>query len=413
MAKSRFPVPPPIKQAAPTRVGASGFLPSKPGTVLGRIPKEAVAGTRELTAVEREVVQRTGFTPGVGDHAAQVKVDTALAQQAEQLAEEAADFYGLTPLDPAAPPLEPPVPQPIETLPEHERARAEQIFREMDELQDNLNAARHQRIARKLPPRVMAKPGAQQAIEVALRAEEEANAKFAQQAPQTATPPPPFRTKAAPAAPDYPKMPFSTTAAGQNEDVAPSAPEAEVAAGATAGGDLPLTPTLCPRCGHDVREPVVAPSLEDKVAYLKALLEGTRFTKQFSLLGGRLRITFRGLTPLEVDAALREADKDMAAGETNNILQYARHAEGYKLAAGIAHLVRSQNEFAMPALGDIAEEPDEPTSTIRRMYDYFNNDVFTTDSLRRIVGAKWAEFNNLLKHLDEKVDDPDFFGLSG
>lgn len=396
--------------------GLKGTVPAVPGTVIGRVPRGAVVGADGLTEAERELVEKAGWRPGEPlPDLRGTKIGKKLQAQVEEVRQEADDYYNMSPIDPSTPPLEPPEPVDIESLPPDEREKAIQTFREMDELQDRMNAmrkAKQQRAAQQAPAAVMSKPGAAQAIAVAQAAAareqedddsyveivDDLEAERPQEAPHCQFGP--FKLKEPVASPTQ-ETPAPTPApepenSSQNQNLA--------------GGNLAGTTTHCPRCRFDLNKEPVQPTQEDIVAYLAMLCEGTRFRKRVRLFGGRITVTFRSLLPKEVDIAIQQVDEDISEGKTEqNALAYVREAEAYKLAAGIEAVYRKHKSISLPELSQL-DDSDPDHTPIRQLREYLDNEIFTSDSLRRVVGAEWVHFNELLQHLDAKATDPNFFG---
>lgn len=404
--KKRFPVPPAIEPKK-----SSGLLPPTPGTVLGHVPRAEVTGS-ELTAAELEIVKQSAWTPGeplpVHEPAAH-----AMAPAVAEVLQDAKDFQGMSPIDPSTPPLEPPEPVDIASMPPKEREEAEKVFSEMDNLQDRMNAARKTRMEKQPPAHVMRNPGAAQAFAVAEKAQRDSEdaevAVTAAKQDEVATEEPPHREMQGPfkLKPEEGAVEPKPAPETKPEVSSPEQDEEQP----EVGGDLTGTTTYCPRCNFDLNTDPSEPTTVEVAGFLKAVLDGGRFYKQIKLFAGRIVIVFRTLSPKEVDAALIEADKELAAGNISHIMQYARVAEGYKLAAGIESVTRSNDTTTFPELNKIEQAGDD--SPIKEMYDYFNNDVFTTESLRRAIGHQWARFNNLVQHMEAKADDPDFFESGG
>jgi hypothetical protein len=399
---SKFPVP---DGAAYTIHGA---LPAPPGCVVGRVGAEpAPKSPDQLTEAERALLEKAGWRPGdpIPDFKG-TQLSERLSQQVEAIRKSASDdVQALSPIDPSAPPLDPPPPTPIEELPPDEQARAMQMFAEMDELQDRITRARINRARRdstdKANP-VMTKPGAAAAITQAQAAAQQQDTAdpgvtlvddvTTGAAPTHAPPQPVFRLKTDPP----PKPEVQPEPAQQPAPPTPAQP-------------APDGLTRCPRCNHELAGELVVPTEQEVAEYMAALLGSGRFRKRVSLFGGRVVLILRGLRPKEADAAIQQADIDMANGRIHHVLQYCRVVEGYKMACGIEQLcMKGQKPITFPELSQIADD-DEDKSPLMQVYDYLNNDVFTTESLRRAAAGAWQQFQQLLQYMETKAQDPDFF----
>jgi len=389
--RGRFPVP-------TANEGHQG-LPMRPGTVIGRVPLDAVRGTEELTETEHVLVREAMAAP-VDAAPSSVKITDDLQDQVATVVAKAADHSHLNPIDPSTPAIDPPEPVDVDTLPPAERAEALRVFQEMDELQDSMTAkrqaAKHKRMAAKRA--MMAKPGAAAAVAVATAAAEAER--------ERDVPAPPAAADAPPA------PPFKLKEKGPDPvDEEPEAPQTDgFDAGPIegAGGDLAGTTVNCPRCNHDLNGELVTPTNEDVAAYLAAIMGEARFRKEINLFGGRVKVVFRGLLPREVDMALQLADQEMANGKIQHIMQYVRIAETYKMAMGVESVTRAgQGPVTLPEVDAI--DVDEGESPILALKEYIDNDICTTDSLRRAISSQWVQFNQVLQYMEAKAEDPDFF----
>lgn len=61
---------------------------------------------------------------------------------------------------------------------------------------------------------------------------------------------------------------------------------------------------MCPRCKWDTRKMSVPIGEDDKKEYLRNLLGGVCFTKEFSFFGGQFQVTFTDLTSVESDKVI-------------------------------------------------------------------------------------------------------------
>lgn len=385
MPKKKFPVPPPVQ----AKQKDHGMLPPKPGTVLGRIPKEAVEGKADITDVERKIAEGAGWRPGEAEAVRREEIlRPEVAQMVEQVRIEADDWQDLSPIDPDTPPIEPPVPVDITEMSGLARKKAEQEFEEMFTLQDQINARRKERLQRKAPP-LMQKPGAAQALAVAEKAEQEWQDSVMQDEPEDQ---------------GMPQMEIKQKAPEPE-------PEISSADQNRAGADITDALITCPRCKFDLKQDPVIPTAADTARYLAAVLEGKRFYKHVNLFGGKIQLVFRSLLPKETDAAIDAADKDHEKEPFINVLAYARRVEAYKLAAGIESITRNEKIVRYPEL--ISTKAEDGSMPVVDMFEYFNNEVFTTEALRTVVSKQWLQFKELQAFLDSRAEDPDFFGSAG
>lgn len=144
---------------------------------------------------------------------------------------------------------------------------------------------------------------------------------------------------------------------------------------------------------------------EDKTAFIDAIVSNTRFTKEYSLFGGRLKFTVRSLTSDEVNAIATWTAK-IGTKDTAGLV--AGKYRKYLLAAQVSML----NGVEMPPL----EEPlyehvgsdgktVEPPGWIKRC-DYWDNVGF--GQFQAILGC-CGEFDALYSILCSKAEDSNFW----
>jgi len=383
MERKKFPVPP------AANVNIPNMLPVNPGKIIGRIPAASInTAASEISEVELQYLQNAMRYDGGG---ATESIPEELQLQISQLAEKAADISGLSPIDPSTPPLEMPTPVDINDLPPDERIRAEQMFREMDELNERITIKRLERQNTKMNDPVLRKPGAAAAMAAVAAAE---TARISEE--NTAQKAMPFKLRDEPAEKEYTEIPPST----KPEYVENTEDQSQ------------HTDIYCPRCNHDINGELVVPTDDDIVAYLAMLMGNDCFRKRVSLFGNRIGVVFRSLSPREEDAAVAQVDKEVSEGKIHHPLHYVRAIEEYKMAIGIESLSRTGGVTTrMPQFDRIEAIGDKPP--VVQLRDYLRNDVLTTESLRRVVGTQWSRFNQLLQYLEANAENPDFFGNVG
>lgn len=144
---------------------------------------------------------------------------------------------------------------------------------------------------------------------------------------------------------------------------------------------------------------------EDKSAFIDAVVSNTRFTKEYSLFGGRLKFTVRSLTSDEVNALATWTAK---IGTSDSAGLVAGKYRKYLLAAHVSML----NGVEMPPL----EEPlyehvgsdgktVEPPGWIKRC-DYW--DKFGFGQFQAILGCV-GEFDARYSILCSKAEDQNFW----
>jgi hypothetical protein len=354
--RRRTAAPPPA--AAPGPAGSP--FEEVPG--LGRLPLQPGTAVR-LTDFERQSLKKLGWKEGD-------PVPGNLAEAIEAGRRSAADTAGMTPVDPATPPLE------------YREVKIEDLD---PQSQRRLSAAMQDMLAREAARRAApsipdAAPGVQEALNLA-------SAPPPQPAPSPAPPPPPPPVE--------------------------SSPAAEPAAGPGV-----LSPTgaagfvNCPHCGWDLERPdTIEPAPEDIYGYLTMVLggAGVRFTKTLRLFGGRVAVTFRALTVGEANLALHQVACDLRANRIIGDGEYLRALQDYRMVMTIERLqVEGKGAIEIPAATDTpADAPFE--TALPTLHKWLIADVLPSETLRRAVGMEFYRFQGLVEKCEARAADPNFW----
>lgn len=77
----------------------------------------------------------------------------------------------------------------------------------------------------------------------------------------------------------------------------------------------PKVEAVCPHCLRDAASSVNMPSDDDKRAWLRSILGGTSFVKQYSIFGGQGQLSFRSLTVSDRDDIAKQLQSELQSGE--------------------------------------------------------------------------------------------------
>jgi len=357
---------PRLPHAAPP--GSRSRLPANAGTVLGKVPRDRITGEL-LSPLERRVLDEAGWK--AGDPLPDL-TDTQLARrvtaEAQQIASAAAtNAEGLTPVPPDTPPVVPPEARDISELSPEERQAVYKTMAELSEVRERLTAAKSKQATTPDSAINMDIPGMAQAAATVAQAE-------------------------------------SATIPVVDDLNTPPAP----AINAT-----PPSPTTCPRCGLHLHEPnTMQPTHDDVLTYVQAILGGQRFVKRFQLFGGHVSVVFRGLTVQEEAAIKAQLRRDVDSGTLNATSADVRirRAE-YRMALGIAEFTRrDQDQTLITEANDYHwTQTDACPSVVVAMWNDINNQLFRMATVRRAVAFCWSQFWEILKHMEVKANDPDFY----
>ena len=353
-------LPPP---AAPARQAP----PMNPGTVIGAVPRDQFKpGEDGLTDLEREALAQTDWDPAKDPIPNMQGTEFAkkLAAGAEQVAAAAMPQKGELPdVDPTTPPLELPEERDIAELSPEERADVEQGLAELQELQHRMDQAR---ITPETPVEGvdMTIPGMQQAYQAAQGG-----------------------------------IPVIDDLSGAEK----------------LSAERPQEPTdgqlASPETVED--EPAAVPAHADLLVYVQTVLGGQRFTKRYELLGGALNIVFRSLTITEDEHINAVVQDEVMRGKHLSKAEAQRRRAEYRLAASL-QVVEMSNPINIPQPAEYQYEATEdcqsPIIAMRR--DIFDK-LLVTDTARRMVAWSYNDFTELLRTLEKKASDPNFWQAIG
>lgn len=204
----------------------------------------------------------------------------------------------------------------------------------------------------------------------------------------------------------------------------PAPPESDAGAAAPAAH--------CPQCGWDLKRPTdPEPEYAEKMAYLATVVlgDGRPYTREFDLLGGRLRLTFRTLTTRETDAIYRQAAKDHRDGLINDaevfeqIQRYRMYLSLRKARGDAAGTDRPGLDADLPDGLDPASAPNADAhwapaggaaeDLLRRVEDLVLRAVLNNESLTRLAYQACARFNREVARLEGAAANPDFWKATG
>lgn len=195
---------------------------------------------------------------------------------------------------------------------------------------------------------------------------------------------------------------------------APSQPEPQAAAtevGPSAGG-IPEIHN-CPRCMWDLKQPyTVEPTEADKQLFMAAVLGAQRFTKTIAVMGGNLQITYRSLLSTETDLVFRQLAHDMRQNRLVDDTSYFMLLQTYRLLMSVARIQDGIGRVLveMPPAGELEIEDLEGEPTIlRKLNDWFNENVAPMESTRRIIVQHQHAFQRLVEALEVMTSEADFW----
>jgi hypothetical protein len=148
----------------------------------------------------------------------------------------------------------------------------------------------------------------------------------------------------------------------------------------------------------------------DKQAYVAAVLGGQRFTKEYGLLGGKLRATFRGLTARESAIVIRQLYNDSRAERIRTQAEFYRNARQYRLALGLARLYREGNPQELPEAEqyDLDWGFDSPDTGLIELWEHIMEKYIVHESLLHILLVAHERFDRFGTKIEAAASKADF-----
>lgn len=177
-------------------------------------------------------------------------------------------------------------------------------------------------------------------------------------------------------------------------------------------------PKNCPHCGWDQdRIELIEATDEDKLKWLISQEGATRFTKDYSILNGRVTLTFRSLTAKESDIAWRQVavdgGKDLRSKGPETEDNYWRNLMTYRMVMSLERkLSATSGPQLNPALDEWQIDPDDypaPNTKVYAMLPAVTEVMFPTETLRRQIGNAFHKFQLLVEHLEAHADTDSFW----
>lgn len=192
-------------------------------------------------------------------------------------------------------------------------------------------------------------------------------------------------------------------------------PEEEPAPVEEFPGGTDMRPTHCQHCGWPLdKDDPIEITEENRLAHEAAFLSGDRYVQELSLLHGKFKIVFRGLTVEECDLAYRQTVLDVQKGAASKNTQNEPDLWGtlmsYRLAMSLASIETPlQGKIIIDPIGDMElEEPLYPNTKLIEYHGLVMKRVLPTESLRKVVGDAFHKWSGLVEKLDAQVGSDSF-----
>ena len=419
----------PPQAAAPPQGQSPLQQPFPPGKIIGKLPKDKVAGSN-LTPTERKLLEQAGGN--VDDPVAlhDTPLSEALAEQVASLRRKADQVEG-TPVPADTPPLKIPEPVDINQLPpEKQRETLAAVKAAMD-----YQAAERDSYA---PEEIAQIPGMNEAYRAAAGHPDDVQIVDDMSQPpaqQTAVAPEPAPatvafdpTRAAPTDTTS-QQPYQqpgraeSSTDGNNVGSAgpdkafdpveppaqppPSPPKQPSGGGDAGGGKRHLA--HCPQCNYNLSKDPLEITPHQKLSFMAVVLGEGRFRQEYPMFGGKMHLTLRGLLPSELDLAQHQLAHDTQTKRVLTPVEYNYMFENYKLAMAMERLDRNGQVLTFRPVAELTYDATKFVTPLPQLTAWLNDNVYKTDNVRRTIGQHWLTFGKIQDKLEARADDPDFW----
>ncbi len=148
---------------------------------------------------------------------------------------------------------------------------------------------------------------------------------------------------------------------------------------------------------------------EEKLRYVQLTCAGKRFTKEYDLFKGQVKVTFRELTPKEDSLVIRqvamESYRHEQGSEFRGQTAYVFMAETYFCLLAIAKFSDLEREITAPPIFDSPALASgvavtEKGTALETVAPALSELFFTTSSIQRLVLVKYREFRMMMNQLE-------------
>jgi hypothetical protein len=182
--------------------------------------------------------------------------------------------------------------------------------------------------------------------------------------------------------------------------------------------------TDCPHCAWPLNVPdIPEPDSLERQSFVQSVLGLKPFPKQYSLLGGAVRVTFRTLTAQEIDAVYAQAFHEQHAAKIQTNEDFWERINRLRMFLQVVSLESDAFQHDLPeglskktnkVAGSYWEDEEGDSDNVfDKVEAKILNDVLPTESMNRIVTNVCGRFNRLVSKMEAMVDRPDFWNTTG
>lgn len=205
----------------------------------------------------------------------------------------------------------------------------------------------------------------------------------------------------------------------------PTAEEAPATASAPADETSPapeagIVPPMiilpfCPRCGWDMQQKFdVDVTDRDKEDFLVTILGGSRFTRRFELVGGKLVLEFRSMLADENFEVQRQLLLDQNDDKILSEAEWFLRMFEYRMACSLAGVYDANGKplVLVPQLSDFKIEinPDKPNQTaLPAAREFVHTKALAHEVSRRLAATHLRKFQRLVEAMEAMALEPSFW----
>ncbi len=173
-------------------------------------------------------------------------------------------------------------------------------------------------------------------------------------------------------------------------------------------------PSLCSHCGWDTNNPDnIEITALDKQLFVASILGQKRFTKEFKLFGGKLKVVFRSITTKEMDLVIQQLTKDWNDGKIGGQAQSLAEAIKYRMYISL-DTIDGENGIIhqLPEVADYEYDKNDVKdggTVLPLIVDHLTDTVLTMETLRSAVTKVYGTFVATESKLEAMAAAPSFW----
>lgn len=176
---------------------------------------------------------------------------------------------------------------------------------------------------------------------------------------------------------------------------------------------------FCPRCGWDMQQKFdVEVTDRDKEDFLVTILGGSRFTRRFELVGGKIVLEFRSMLADENFDVQRQLLLDQNDNQILSEAEWFLRMFEYRMACSLAAVYDANGKpiVIVPELKDfkVAPNPEKPNQTaLPAARDFVHAKALAHEVTRRLAATHLRKFQRLVEAMEAMALEPSFWNGIG